>query len=301
MSHNQGHFSVDALCYNTKFESQLLNGLDDYIYKYHEPITTIYQITPEQFFTDFFLPEKPVLMKGACKVWPIYKNFSLEYLKSKTKNKTVSLDVYTRESTIAPLHFFLDQLENKTSKRYLQELNLPHVDAGLVEDIDDLIFCAKPNQFFELMGFHFRSLWIGLNRVKTILHRDYGSTSTLNAHLRGSKQWLFISPEAKYSEKDLTASGCQEFLSDNFSHVQHALAEAGDILFIPTHYYHRVLGSSGLNVNVTNQLLHQKHLYQFVRESMTTMLTLLFESENLSPNERDFIKSRLQVARKHML
>lgn len=239
-------------------------------------------------------------MKGACKSWPIYKNFSLEYLKLKTKNKTVHLDIYTDKSTVAPLYFFLDQLKLGTSKRYLQELNIPHVDAGLTEDINDLDFCTKPNQFFELMGFHFRSLWIGLNDIKTKLHRDYGFTSTLNAHLRGSKQWLFISPEAKLVKEDLSACNYQRFLANNFSYINHALVEAGDIVFIPTNYYHRVLGTSGLNVNVTNQLLHENYLYDFVRESMSSMLTLLFDSDKLSPNEINFMKSRFQVVRKHM-
>ncbi len=275
----------------------LSEGLLDYIEKEHEHVKSVNDLTSQAFCEEFFMPQIPVLIKGGCSRWPAYTQFSIEYLKSKTKNVEVQLNRYSSGDINCLLHTFFDNIEHKTTKHYLQELNLFTVDAGFSKDILNNDFCIQNNKLFELFGKNFHSLWIGVNTAVTGLHQDFGSTSTLHAQIRGIKKWVLIYPQVFLSKEYHDTNNFHEFLSSNYSYIKYIQVEDGDILFIPAQYYHYVSGAANLNVGISTQLLHPDHLNVFIKTLTYSLCNALTNSANMDALNLATLKTRAETIR----
>lgn len=283
------------------FESALSSGLLEHIEAKYDYVESVHNITAESFFENYFFPQKPVLVKGGCKHWPAYNAFSSEYLKSKTINKTVILDAYSLHPVEQLLHNFFDELNSGITKHYLQELSLLDVDNGLSMDLLDSDFCMINNKIFEIFGCQFRSLWIGTDTATTFLHKDVGSTSTLHFSLYGRKRWVIMHPSTFLNEKDHDSKNYYKFISNNHQYVKHILVDAGDMLFVPANYYHRVSGVTKLNASITTQLLHPDHLNAFIRCIVYDLSTALNMPLRMNSSYLAVLKARFRVIREFML
>lgn len=211
-------------------------------------------ISKNEFSSNFFEKKKPVLIKGGIKNWPIFRNWSKEYISKLAGNEpcTVVYDsrpaASKKKSTLK--QYFLEGGNNAT-------LSLTDYQKG-----------AKPKFFKDLeipnklYGFSdiYRYFFFHAPKDSGTLPHNHGDAFNHLAY--GKKSWvLFDADQLKYQKgfellmkfnksypvgshsKDWFKNEVPK-LGKKISNFYHFTQEPGDIVYIPHRYAHAVLNFS---------------------------------------------------------
>ncbi|KAI8894386.1 JmjC domain-containing protein 7 [Globomyces pollinis-pini] len=240
-------------------------------------VESITNIEPLTFYRNYVARNIPVIIKGGCKHWPALTNWTNEYLTNKIKNKvTVALtpdghgDAIKNNQFVLPfeasmnLGEFFDVLKDKSNVPYIQKqcssLSTEYVE--LVSDVPriqwaDIAFGQEPDAI---------NLWIGDERAISSTHKD--PYENIYCVVSGTKEFTLLPPTdtpflyrqhypiSQYNaqlEIVSTDQGTVPWVSvdpDNpdlvkfplFQHASPIIAtvEKGDILYLPSLWYHKV-------------------------------------------------------------
>ncbi len=239
-------------------------------------------LSKAQFAELFLSPHRPVILRGMTKEWNAHSLWSTDYLRAKIGDKKVRVkespsnvhpDLFSStpsrsvETTISDYIDLLASDRPERTRRYLNgdESRILHsyteVDpafAPLRSDIAVPDYCDS-NQIKTI------GLWLSAQDVIASLHYDSDGCHNLNVQVKGKKRVLLFSPDQFLYPFSGTgpSSGPQNFSQINIADPDEgrfpalrsarcleAILEEGDMLFIPSYWYHAVFHLGRININV---------------------------------------------------
>lgn len=206
-----------------------------------------FMISPEDFYMNYVVKHKPVVLKGAAKNWPAYKLWSDEYLKQKYGNETVRMETKDDDKYNIPpnenFNAFLDKYREKNSKLYLVDEVMPRMREEVV-----LPLCLRCEEMDKMFFVSF--LWLSGGGTMSTAHID--TDENLLCVLNGHKRTLMVSPiYSKYLYADdarvmgvcdvnTTSVDLEKFPDVTKVRYWEAIADEGDCVFIPQMWWHQV-------------------------------------------------------------
>lgn len=268
-------------------------------------IDRVRNLTIEAFLSKYEIPNKPVVLAGACLSWKAVQRWqSMEYLDQKSPGRsfraTSGAAPFPADFTLrsyyqycshaleeAPLYLFDRSalLEGSPLRDdYFPDLqkSCPYFDpARMSENTHDL---------FQLLGEGSRPdhTWLifGPQRSGSSFHIDPNCTHAWNAAICGRKRWIFyppgVTPPGVHPSPDgdnvTMPISLGEWLHNFWdAHVERSLTapvdqrplectvEAGDVLFVPHGWWHSVINLDPINVAVTHNYVSQSNLSNVLR------------------------------------
>lgn len=235
----------------------------------------VHNLKPEQFISDFFLPQIPVVIKGAARSSPAVQKWSPSFFVQKIPNSKIKLNIYDYTTVIQKHLQFVSinlkmsqaidliesNLDDLITRYYSQQLLLddfPEING----DITLPVFASRIK--YSKLSQH---LWIGQRDTHSHLHFDNADNVFLQVF--GIKVVVIYPPsDTKYLFQNhpipyTLSSG--EHYSTNISNIDdlnfdcqifnqakplQVLLEEGDALFIPKGYWHDVRSlTTSISVN----------------------------------------------------
>ena len=215
----------------------------------------------QKYISDF---RKPVIITGAINNWKALSLWNADYLNTALGDKKVNVAVSktkTFQGTIEdgfakidePMKFseFINLLElNRNSidiYYYLQQSSIPILFPELVKDIDYPIYCDN-----KLINNNIVNIWLGSGGNISPLH--YDQYDNLLAQVRGRKRIVLFEPKQTaflypfpvdskiyhLSQIDIDRPNLKQFPDFIKSRSCECTLEPGEILFIPTFWWHQV-------------------------------------------------------------
>lgn len=186
-------------------------------------VESVADLTYEEFVNLYFIPEKPVILTG--------------------------VECLDRENCGAK--YLQDRFVRPDAKR------LGWYDAKLPSERDEF---KTPGLILSLINDDMASLWKKPLRIwahakgnRTPWHYDNSHIHIFNLQLQGKKQWIIISPKtplpaASFNHISLVRPDYVP-LGEEFDYYQFELG-AGDMLFLPRYWAHRVVSLAETNTSV---------------------------------------------------
>ncbi len=219
--------------------------------------TDILRIAPPSaasFDSDFVRASRPVILRGAITDWPAMKTWSLEYFKRQFGDRQLSV------------------IRDKDRSQYDTKGGM-HYEQIRFADYCDLVADGKPHDLYMVVRVHelipelFADIrqpvysagarwtrskfWLGAADTKGPLHRDLAEN--LYAQIGGRKQFLLLEPRLtrmvhrhplysgvpNYSPVDAEQPDLSRFPRFRGAPLLRAVLEPGDLLYIPSMWWHQ--------------------------------------------------------------
>jgi ribosomal protein L16 Arg81 hydroxylase len=229
-----------------------------------------YRLTREEFYRQYYLRNKPVIITGMLDDWPALAKWNLDYLRDRAGGSEVEVqmgrsadsDYEINSIQLKRRMLFGDYLgllatAGATNDFYMTANNSSHnrqALAPLWEDIGRLPEYLNPQAADD--GF----LWIGPEGTHTPLHHDL--TNNFMAQLIGRKRIRLIAAcelvrvynhRHCFSQVDGFAIDYERFPMMREVRMQECTLAPGEILFLPVGAWHCV---EGLDVSVTVSMIN---------------------------------------------
>jgi len=223
---------------------------------------------------DFTDPGEPLLLKGAINQWPALHKWTFDFLSEKYGDLQVTANLYSGSNRIQiNLKDLIEQiLLDETNAPYLQEwwyeLDCPELS-------DDIIIPTYFSDDFssKFLGFKNSHIWIGGGSSSTPFHQDETAGHVWSAQVYGIKRWIFIDPDIKVSHSDFTNFSIRKFKSEFDGAVKFAEVLPGDILFLPSKWWHSV-HSLGPTITLRNVYVPENLAKEYLQGLFGLSLTL---------------------------
>ena len=218
------------------------------------PEETSDELSVRDFEAKYETPNVPVVIRGAAKDWRATQTWTRESLVKKFGDVDFVVGGYDMKLDD---FFTLDECEDDVPL-YLFDPNFGEKAPELVRDYDVPEYFAK-DDLFSLMGDerpHYRWLIVGAARSGSSFHKDPNATSAWNAVITGRKKWVMfpphVNPPGVHPSEDGAHVAAPLSLVEWFSNFyQYAydgdvmplecICEPGDILFVPSGWWHMAL------------------------------------------------------------
>jgi len=212
------------------------------------------KITSQYFYEKYIRTRTPVIMRGLAKSFPAFDLWSDEYITEHFGDLEVRLEAKTEKETFTPIgeagvgrasfsEFFR---RYKTDNMYC----VSEVPEPMYKDLilPGIMNCGTLKDSLVEMN-----MWINSGGAKSIIHKD--AHNQLNCLLAGSKDWIFINNTYndwiyQAEEIDGDQGGFSLVNPDSVNYKtfplfaqipwEYATVHAGDCLYLPPRYYHRV-------------------------------------------------------------
>lgn len=220
-------------------------------------------LTHEEFSAEW--TDTPFILTSPVKEWPVYKNWTPKTLLSKYANVK-----FRAEAVDWPLKTYMDYMNNSNeeSPLYLFDRSfVEKMDISVGKDAKDAAYWPPTcfgEDFFSVLGDQrpdCRWMIMGPERSGSTFHKDPNATSAWNAVLTGTKYWLLfpshptlppppgviISPDQSEITSPLSIA---EYLLSFHSIARRtpgcreAICHAGEVLHVPSGWFHLVLNLS---------------------------------------------------------
>lgn len=185
---------------------------------------------PQEFLERFYLPRRPVIIEGATEHWPALRRWTREYL-------TETLERYAGSATRQLLWWDID--------RTLVAHDVP--EPQLVAELRRL---QAPRERARS-----RRLWMSAGGECTPWHYDGNSLEIFNAQVVGKKRFTLVSPHTPIDLAAFSLMGRapaaqpEQLLSARHEYTSFELC-AGELLYLPRHWFHFVESLEPFNANV---------------------------------------------------
>ncbi|WP_407557028.1 cupin-like domain-containing protein [Winogradskyella sp. 4-2091] len=215
-------------------------------------IPRVKTITKEDFLTQYFKPQKPVVIEDAILDWPAYSKWNLEYVKELAGDITVPLyddrpvdykDGFNQAHAQMKMSDYIDLLQREPTKYRIFLWNILKEVPQLQQDF------KFPDFGLRLMK-KLPMLFFGGTDSHTFMHYDIDLANIFHFHFEGKKQCiLFDQKQTKYLYKVPHSLITREDIDFNNPDLNKwpALKKAkgwdcelnhGDVLYMPEGYWH---------------------------------------------------------------
>ncbi len=241
------------------------------------PVARVERLSSETFISDYKNMAKPVVLTRETESWPAREKWSLDYFKDTIGDIVVPLynstpsKGKTHQHAAAvhmPMRDYLEKLENGEKDLRMFFYNIL---SGAPDLVDDIRYPNCGLKFFKKLPV----LFVGGEGARVQMHYDIDLANIMLCHFGGKKTVLLFSPEqTPYLYKvpfsfsslfDIDYSNPDFEKYPALKHVKGQIAELehGDIMFIPSGYWHYIIYDeigfslslrafpSGLSSNVT--------------------------------------------------
>lgn len=215
------------------------------------------RLDADAFFSDYWLQNKPVIIRQLAQDWPAMSKWSMEYLakafgdelveiqEGRKKDKEYEINSVNHRTKVRFADFIQRIAEGPSNDFYMTANNnaLQNRLAGLLTDVGTLPSYVNAPSVKD-GEWH---LWIGPQGTITPLHHD--ENAILHTQIQGRKHWKFISPLdtpnlynhiAVFSEVDLYDIDYTRFPKMRNVPVIDVVVEPGETIFIPLGWWHGV-------------------------------------------------------------
>lgn len=187
-------------------------------------------IDPSEFLKNYYEPRRPVVIEAAAQHWPALHHWTREYL-------TEKLEHSANRATRQLLWWDIDR-------------TLIAGDVPEPQLIDELRARLTPRERARS-----RRLWMSCGGERTPWHYDGNSLEIFNAQVVGKKRFTLVSPHTPIDLAAFSLLGHKPetppemLLTDAHEYTTFDL-DAGDLLYLPRHWFHFVESLAAFNANV---------------------------------------------------
>lgn len=262
----------------------------------------------ETFRREYFIGNRPLVIRGAVTGWPALSLWSRQYFESFLDNRMVTVDYssdgflkYTQNdeklnvrSQDVSLLQALKEIHDPTGQRlcYLRNISLPTLLPELIPDIEKPSLIGDPNKVI------LNNLWYGAARCTTSLHHDW--PNNFLAQVKGRKKVILFNPEqtpylypvsnkppAPNDKIDFRAHSLVNPEQPNYEQFPRfkeatpltCILEPGDILWLPPEWWHQV---TSIDISISVNFWWLPHIDQFIFiDRYTKKLPWLYDSGSL--------------------
>eukprot|EP00112_Aurelia_sp_Birch-Aquarium-sp1_P010423 Seg2224.2 transcript_id=Seg2224.2/GoldUCD/mRNA.D3Y31 product="Lysine-specific demethylase 8" protein_id=Seg2224.2/GoldUCD/D3Y31 len=206
-----------------------------------------YMISPEDFYMNYVVAHKPVVIKGYAKTWPAYHLWTDEYLKEKYGNTTMHMETKDDDKENIPpsknFGAFIDSYRDEKSTLYMVDEVLPEMREEIVLPL--CLRCEEIDRSFFVSYF-----WLSGGNTHSTAHID--TDENLLCVLNGHKRAVMVSPiyssnlyadESKVkgvSNINTSAVDLEKYPEVMKMEYWVAEADEGDCMYIPQMWWHQV-------------------------------------------------------------
>jgi len=223
-----------------------------------QPIPIFDGISPKDFRGEFYVPQKPVVIKHVAKEWPAYQKWNWNYFKTLVGDKRVGLynniksDAYTPINTADDYKTFgeyIDMISKGPAGWRIFLFNIFEHAPELVKDF------TWPEHLMKGFVKKYPMLFVGGASSITHMHFDIDLSNILHTQFAGRKRVLLFpfSEQHKLYRKPFEVLSLADFSFyhqgrinyDEFPALKLAngyevILEHGDTLFMPAGYWHHM-------------------------------------------------------------
>ncbi|MGB3606645.1 cupin-like domain-containing protein [Psychroserpens sp.] len=240
-----------------------------------QDIPRVKTIKKEDFITNYFKPQQPVVIEGFIKDWPAYKKWSLDYMKDIAGDKVVPLyddrpvsheDGFNEPHAEMKMSEYVDLLKSEPTKYRIFLWNILKEIPQLQKDYTFPDFGLKLMKTLPMLFF-------GGTNSHTFMHYDIDLANIFHFHFEGKKQCiLFDQSQNKYLYKiphslivrediDFSNPDLKKWPALQYAKGWQCELNHGDILYMPEGYWHYMKYSSpGFSMSLRAIARHSKNL-----------------------------------------
>ncbi len=225
----------------------------------HIEKNTLSSMSKKVFNELYGFPAKPVILKNAFQDWSIKEKWNINFLRSKFQEK---IEVEFSEGEGKVLQTIDSFLEENSRYKYLRmALNQDFIETESNHDNIKIFNCWYKDYTTDKNKKSLSWLYLGNAHSYTDIHRDIWRFNSWLYLISGTKLW-FIYPKS-YNEiiamnkNNYGIANMDELLSQTYKPLI-AVQEPGDMIYVPSNYYHfvynveRSLAYTGNFFNETN-------------------------------------------------
>lgn len=260
------------------------------------PIDVREGLSEEEFREEYFLPERPVILRNHVADWKIMREWTPQFFKERYGHRLVPVGrcfQFDRLMTMADYVDYMLSLDD--SEGHVPNQEPPFFMEGwYFLRPNPKIYCPELLDYYPIPRFFeedwFARWWFprGLDPRAagilmapkggfTKLHYDQLATHSWNAHIVGRKKWVMIDP--KYLDvidvpfmqspgykpgTDVEHPDIERYPWLGKIRYVHGIAEPGDVVFIPAMWLHQV-ESLDHTIGVTHNYLARNNALRFVK------------------------------------
>ncbi|KAI0234134.1 hypothetical protein L0F63_000412 [Massospora cicadina] len=226
----------------------------------------------EDFINEYEIPNKPVIITDAINGWEAYRFWTEEKLVElygNVKFRAEAIDIQLKR------YFDYSHQTLDESPVYLFDKGFGDKCPSMLSDFDVPIYFR--DDLFQLLGNDrrpdYRWLIIGPARSGSTFHKDPNATSAWNAVISGAKKWIMFPPNfpppGVYTNKDESEvtspvsimewhlNYYQEAVNEMDVKPIEAICRAGEIMFVPSGWWHLVVNLEDSIAITQNYVSHQ--------------------------------------------
>jgi hypothetical protein len=187
-------------------------------------------VDPREFIDKYYVPRRPVVIEGVASHWPASRDWTRDYL--------------------------METLE-RCADRATRQLLWWDIDRTLIAaDVPEpTLIDALRRQKTPRERARSRRLWMSRGGERTPWHYDGNSLEIFNAQVIGSKRFTLVSPHTPIDLEAFSLLGRrpealpETLLTDAHDYTSFEL-RAGDLLYLPRHWFHFVESLADFNANI---------------------------------------------------
>lgn len=225
-----------------------------------ENVDTFETITPEEFKSNYYVPQKPVVITGLAKKWSAYTKWTWDYFKQIVGNQQVALynnvksDAYTPINTADDYKTFgeyIDMIQQGPAGWRIFLFNIFDHAPQLINDF------TWPEDLMKGFVKKYPMLFTGGQTSITHMHFDIDMSHILHTQFAGRKRVLLFKYEEQHKlyRKPFEVLSLADFSNynqspgkpdyDKFPALKYAkgyevILNHGDTLFMPAGYWHHM-------------------------------------------------------------
>lgn len=223
------------------------------------PITRVKSITKDEFISEYYKKQRPVLIEDLSKDWPAYRKWNLDYIQSLAGDQIVPLynnePTKGRQNSVVPakkmkLYDYIEILKTQPTDLRMFFYNVLQKMPKLLEDFSYPDIGLK---FFKKLPVMF----FGGKGSKVLAHYDMDLADLVHFHFHGTKKiTLFAPDQAKHLYKvPFTVHNLETIDMDNPDFEKYPALQLakgisvtmkhGDALYMPSGYWHYITYDNG--------------------------------------------------------
>lgn len=226
-----------------------------------QPVDVVYDISPEEFKTNYYYPKKPVILRNLAKQWPAYNKWTWDYLKEVAGDKKIPIYNNVKSDAYTPINKadgyttfgeYIDMIRKGPAEWRIFFFNIFSHAPQLKQDF------TWPDTYVKGFIKALPSLFAGGKGSITHMHFDIDFPNIIHTQFMGRKRVLLFPNEEKYKlyrkpfevlsladfsnyyDADKSKIDCGKFPAIELAKGFDLILEPGDTLFMPSGFWHHM-------------------------------------------------------------